>query len=145
MRVVHWPVGFGGNYEALIDSAASQRTLASEKSVVELFYDYGISVNPNVNKDLFTGISKVKRYFKDANGEAHIFIFKTCVNLIREIKGYFWGQNDVPVKRDDHALDELRYYIMSRPEYSLPETALTAIQRDKRKLYNKIKSSKIRF
>ncbi|MBQ7453278.1 MAG: terminase family protein [Clostridia bacterium] len=144
-KTLDWPVGFGGNYEALIDSAASQRTLASEKSVVELFYDYGISVNPNVNKDLFSGISRVKRYFKDANNKPHIFIFKTCVNLIREIKGYFWGQNDAPIKRDDHALDELRYYIMSRPEYSPPTENLNAIQKDKRKLYRKIKNSKMRL
>ena len=32
-----------GKYEAIIDSAANQRTLASEKSVSELFYENGIS------------------------------------------------------------------------------------------------------
>ena len=36
--------------------------------------------------------------------------------MIREIKGYFWGNSDAPIKKDDHAMDELRYYIMSRPE-----------------------------
>ena len=33
--------------------------------------------------------------------------------MIREIKGYFWGDDDIPIKKDDHSLDELRYYIMS--------------------------------
>jgi len=110
-----WPIK-NGKLEAIIDSAANQRTLASEKSVTELFYDNGILTNPYVNKDLFSGINRVKYYFKNSLGERRLFIFKTCVNLIREIKGYFWGHNDAPVKKDDHALDELRYYIMSRPE-----------------------------
>ena len=124
---LNWPTK-NGKIEAIIDSAANQRTLASEKSVSELFYDCGILVNPYVNKDLFSGINRVKSYFKNANNERKLFIFKTCVNLIREIKGYFWGNADVPIKKDDHALDELRYYIMSRPENKIalykPKTPL---------------------
>ena len=142
---LNWPVGYSGNYEALIDSAATQRTLASEKNVVELFFDNGISVNPNVNKDLFVGISKVKSYLKDANGTPHLFIFKNCVNLIREIKGYFWGNNDAPIKRDDPALDELRYFIMSRFDNPKIKTSLNEIQKDKQKLYRKIKNNKMHF
>lgn len=112
---LNWPTK-NGKIEAIIDSAANQKTLASEKSVTELFYDNGILTNPYVNKDLFSGINRVKSYLLNSLGERKLFIFKNCVNLIREIKGYFWGNNDVPVKKDDHALDELRYYIMSRPE-----------------------------
>ena len=112
---LQWPRR-NGRIEAIIDSAANQRTLASEKSVTELFYDNGILANPYVNKDLFAGINRVKSYFKNSQGRRKLFVFKNCVNLIREIKGYFWGNNDAPIKRDDHALDELRYYIMSRPE-----------------------------
>ena len=36
--------------------------------------------------------------------------------MIREIKGYFWGNADVPIKKDDHSMDELRYYIMNKPQ-----------------------------
>ncbi|MGN0960715.1 MAG: terminase large subunit domain-containing protein [Christensenellales bacterium] len=114
-KQLDWPTR-NGKIEAIVDSAANQRTLASEKSVTELFYDNGILANPYVNKDLFSGINKVKSYIKNSLGQRRLFIFKNCVNMIREIKGYFWGNNDAPVKRDDHALDELRYYIMSRPE-----------------------------
>lgn len=143
-KELNWPIGAGGNYEALIDSAATQRTLASSKNVVELFYENGIAVNPNVNKDLWTGISRVKRYLKDANGVPHLFIFRNCVNLIREIKGYFWGNGDQPIKKDDHALDELRYYIMTRPENKLPQEKPNEIQRDKAKLYRQIKNARFR-
>ena len=100
---------------AIIDSAARQKTLASEKNVVELFYENGILVNPQVDKDMFAGISTVKSYLKTADGSTRLFIFKNCVNLIREIKNYWWGDGDLPIKKDDHALDELRYYLMTKP------------------------------
>ena len=75
---------------------------------------------------------------KNANGESKLFIFKTCVNLIREIKSYYWGEGDKPVKQDDHALDELRYYIMSRPEPPIIKQEKTLIQKNKEKLYKQI-------
>ena len=129
-----WPLK-NGKLEAIIDSAANQKTLASEKSVTELFYDNGILTNPYVNKDMFSGINRVKSYFKNALGQRKLFIFKNCVNMIREIKGYFWGNDDSPVKKDDHAMDELRYYIMSRPENKDKTTvAKTPIQLNKEKL-----------
>lgn len=110
---LNWKRATNGMIQALIDSAAQQRTLASSKSVVELFYHEGIIVNPHVNKDLFSGISVVKRYLKDASGKAHLFIFKNCINMINELKSYWWGNDDAPIKKDDHCLDELRYYLMS--------------------------------
>ena len=138
-RQLNWHTSTNGMISCLIDSAANQRTLASEKSVTELFYDYGILANPKVNKDLFSGISRVKSYLKNAEGKSRLFIFKTCTNLIREIKSYFWGNGDNPIKRDDHSLDELRYYLMSKPENTPPKPTKTAIQKDKEKLYKKIK------
>ncbi|MBP5193746.1 MAG: terminase family protein [Clostridia bacterium] len=125
-----WHTDDNGRIEALIDSAANQRTLAGEKSVAELFYEQGILVNTKVNKDLFTGITRVKRAFSGKK----LFIFRNCVNLIRELKSYWWGENDHPKKKDDHALDELRYYVMSRP--SPPENVAepTEIQKDKERL-----------
>ena len=108
-----WPRDYDGKLCALIDSAGLQKTLASQKSVVDLFFENGIKTNPKVKKELLPGIQRVKQYIKDASGVRKLFIFKNCPNMIREIKGYFWGDDDVPIKRDDHCLDELRYYIMS--------------------------------
>ncbi len=139
-ELLDWPVGFDGKIHALIDSAANQKTLASPKSVTDLFFEYGINVNPNVNKDLFSGISKVKSYLRNAKGEARLFIFSTCVNMIREIKGYWWGKADVPVKKDDHSLDELRYYIMSRVDNMTSMPMSNDIQKHKDRLINKHKN-----
>ncbi len=131
---IGWRRGYDGRIYSLIDSAANQKTLASVKSVTELFYERGIAVNPNVDKNLFSGIAKVKEYFKTDK----IFIFRSCVNLIRELKSYRWGDGDVPIKRDDHCLDELRYFIASRPKTEKPEGEKTAVQRDKEKLIKKL-------
>ncbi len=114
-RSLDWKKDSFGRYRAFIDSAANQHTLSGVKSVAELFCENGIQVDTSVDKDLFTGISRVKQYLRRNNGAPNLFIFDNCVNLIREIKGYWWGEGDTPRKKDDHALDELRYFVMSKP------------------------------
>ncbi|MDE5722121.1 MAG: terminase family protein [Clostridia bacterium] len=112
-RKIGWRTDSRGRIRALIDSAANQRTLASSKSVTELFYERGILADANVNKEVFSGIERVKSYLKGVG--AKLFIFSNCVNMIDEFKTYSWADGDTPVKRDDHCMDELRYYIMSKP------------------------------
>ncbi len=131
-RKLGWKTDAKGRIYALIDSAANQRTLACPKSVAELFGEKGILVNTNVNKDVFTGIARVKEFLKRGNGEPDIYIFSNCVNMIAEFKGYFWAGGDTPVKRDDHCMDELRYFIMTRPRPAIKEQAeLSPVQADK--------------
>ena len=133
-----WKRTSTGKLSALIDPAASQRTLSSQKTVVELFNENGILVNTKVNKDMFSGIATVKSYLKTADGRTRLYIFKNCVNLIREIKSYWWGDGDNPVKKDDHALDELRYYLMTKPKHT-QHIKKTDIQKDKEKLARKLR------
>ncbi len=137
-KELNWHKNSFGSYDALIDSASLQTNLNGAKSVAEMFRERGVAVNPRVNKDLFSGISKVKSLLKNANGERKLFIFKTCVNMIREIKGYRWGNNDSPIKKDDHAMDELRYYCNQKLDVQPPKPELNEIQRDKARLYRNI-------
>ena len=131
-----WKRDSKGRLNAIIDSAANQRTLAGVRSVAELFREGGIMVNTAVDKQLFSGIARVKQYF----ALDKIRIFSCCVNLIREIKGYWWSEGDNPIKKDDHALDALRYYVMTRPQPpTTPSIKYTAIQKDKRRLINGLK------
>ncbi len=139
---IGWHTDGKGRICALIDSAAKQRTLGALKSVVELFYERGILVNPNVEKDLFTGISRVRSYLKRGNGLPNLYIFKNCVNLVREMKGYYFGSGDTPRKADDHSLDELRYYLMSRPKKNPPTAERTEIQRDKERRLRRLRGGK---
>ena len=136
---LNWKKASNGMYEALIDSAANQKTLASTKSVSELFYDNGILVNPNVNKDVLSGISKVKSYLKNIHGKSRLFIFENCTNLIREIKQYRWNGHDAPIKSGDHSLDELRYYIMHLNQSKSINKIKSDIQKDKERLIKNLK------
>ena len=133
-----WPTDEKGRIRALIDSASTQKTLASTKSVAELFYERGILVNTKVDKDMWSGVARVRSLFHMR--PARIFIFKTCANLIREIKSYRYADGDRPKKCDDHALDELRYYVMSKPrakeEKLIPKDS--PIARDKRRLVREL-------
>ncbi len=136
-RSLGWRTDEKGRLHALIDSAAEQKTLASPKSVAELFYERDIIVNTSVNKDLWSGISRLKSLFKQR--PPRICIFKNCTNLIREIKGYRYGEGDRPKKADDHALDELRYYVMTKPNPPLrkPKTE-SIIAKDKKRLARRL-------
>ena len=125
--------------ECLIDSAANQKTLSSPKSVSDLFYEQGIIVNPKVNKDILSGISKVKSFLKDINGNTKLYIFSNCKNLIREIKTYRWSGGDLPIKKDDHALDELRYYIMNHEANATKPKS--EIQKNKESLIRKLRNN----
>ena len=134
-----WKKNHNGMIESLIDSAANQKTLASQKSVSDLFYENGILVNPKVNKDVLSGISKVKTYLKNIEGKTKLFIFSCCTNLIREIKTYRWSSHDSPVKKDDHSLDELRYYIMNLQEKPISQKQKKSqIQQHKEQLYRQL-------
>ena len=137
-----WHTDSRGRVCALIDSAAKQRTLGSVKSVVELFYERGILVNPNVEKDMFSGIARVKSYLNRKNGLPNLYIFENCPHLISELKGYYWGSGDLPKKVDDHALDEMRYYLMSRPQKAVLKVEKSAVQKDKERLIRMLKRKK---
>ena len=121
-----------------MDSAANQKTLNGQRSVAELFYEQGITVNTRVNKSMYTGINKVKAMLKPQSGPPKLYIFSSCVNMLREIKGYFWGNGDMPVKRDDHAMDELRYYVCSLSEVQPSKPQKSVIQMDKDRLARKL-------
>lgn len=66
-----------------------------------------------VNKDIALGIDHVRRMFK----ENRLFIHKDCKHLIWELERYHYPDNkretynekELPVKKDDHAVDALRY------------------------------------
>ena len=84
------------------------------------------------NNEVETGIDRVKQYLKpvlqsDNKMRPRLLIFDTCTNLIEQMTQYKYeelqpGQEaqrnikETPVKKDDHAVDALRYGIMSRPE-----------------------------
>jgi PBSX family phage terminase large subunit len=67
----------------------------------------------HANNDVFNGIQELSKQLR--NGV--VLICEECKNLIREIEGYVWDPKaaerglDQPLKKDDHAVDALRYAI----------------------------------
>ena len=56
-----------------------------------------------------------------------------------ELKTYRWNGCDSPVKKDDHCLDEMRYYIMNIQEKPISTfREKTTIQQHKEKLYREL-------
>ena len=133
-----WKTDAKGRLSALIDSAAGQRTLSGTKSVAELFFERGILPDVRVDKDVFGGIATVKSYLNRKNGLPDLYIFSGCVNMIREFKSYFWGSGESPVKKDDHAMDELRYYLTSLRPRTAKSPEKSAIGKDKDRRIRKL-------
>jgi hypothetical protein len=75
------------------------------------------------NNDVRSGIARVQSRFK--NGL--LFITKRCENTLKELNNYRWdryasskievrrNKKEVPLKKNDHAMDALRYGVVSRP------------------------------
>jgi PBSX family phage terminase large subunit len=117
-------------------------------SVADEYLEAGIPTI-NGQNDVLAGINRTKEYLtikpnryhpflKDEDGEPikgapRLYIFEGCDHLIEELAQYRWKSysgmaignpdkddiKEAPVKRNDHAVDALRYGIMSRPQ--LPE------------------------
>jgi len=70
-------------------------------------------------KDIAKGIELVQSKFKvKENGKPSLFISKTCRNTCREVAVYSYPKGtlssnpkDIPVQKDDHTVDALRYAI----------------------------------
>lgn len=112
-------------------------------SIIEEFYDNGWDFTPGSN-DRDAGITRVREYFQlDENGKAHLYIFKDkCPHLCWELQHYRYrelseqqkkvqGESEDVIKKNDDAVDALRYMIMTRPvKPPKPEKPKTRIQRD---------------
>lgn len=84
------------------------------------YLQHGIRIKPAV-KDIVAGIETVRRLMMvDRSGKPALFITSNCVNLIAEIMKYRWpdstgtrNPSDLPVDKDNHAIDALRYMVHS--------------------------------
>lgn len=104
------------------------------------------------NNEKTAGIDRVKSYLKlnSRTNKPRMFIFNTCHNVIDEMSKYRYkellpgqqgktNEKEEPVKVDDHALDALRYLVMSRPEPPSSEDSVW-----KRIKYNSLEGSIVR-
>ncbi len=77
--------------------------------------------NRAARKDVAKGIEMVQSKLKvKANGKPSLFVFRSCRNTCREFATYHYPQGtntknpkDIPVQKNDHTIDALRYGIYS--------------------------------
>ncbi len=114
--------------QARMDTAAKQ--VKNGTSNWQIYLKYLPKGFPmlEAQKSVQTGIERVKSYLKpDANKKPRLYIFDTCTNLLDEMAQYRWAEQqpgrqgkvnekEDPVKNNDHALDALRYLVMTMPE-----------------------------
>lgn len=83
----------------------------------------GLHVVDKVNNEVEQGIQILTSEIKRGN----LCIVNQCVNLIREIESYVWDPKrsekgyDEPLKKDDHAIDALRYAVATHKISSFNE------------------------
>lgn len=105
------------------DPAIKAKDPIKGSSIQSEYGKYGIYIALG-NNDVQSGIALVQRMFR----EQQLIITSRCGNLLNELSQYRWDRHltkardrknnkEVPVKKNDHAMDALRYGIMSRPKH----------------------------
>jgi len=125
----------------VIDASASHKDPNTGRSVIDEYWDHGISTIPS-DRHVPARINRVAEWlmldpdhphpltqeYRD-EGWPRLYIFKNCVNLIEHIKQYQWKRQPVtadedakerPREKDDHDVDAMGYILMTRPHPSLP-------------------------
>lgn len=117
------------------DPAIRQTSGTTGTSIFEEYVKYGIPIicdTPGLN-DVRAGLVRVGAYLTPqadefGNESPYWHVTDNCTNLIWEMKRYRWkvykrreverdnNNSEEPHKKDDHACDSLRYFIMSRPD-----------------------------
>ena len=113
-----------------LDPAAKQTKGAIGKSEWDVYAEYLPGHFPLLaaQNAVKPGIDRVKSFLKkDKRGKPRLYIFDTCENLLDELVQYKWkeqlpgqvgkvNEKEEPIKNNDHALDAMRYLVMTFPE-----------------------------
>lgn len=108
------------------DPAVRQRGGQTGESILETFGKAGMPLIPSVNERK-NGWMRVQALLKDApDGVPWLTFSPECKYLRRSIAGAMSNpkEPDDIIEGDDHGLDMIRYFSMSRPLPSSPEAAL---------------------
>lgn len=121
----------------VIDASASQKDPNTERSVIDEYWDQGVSVVPS-DRHRIARIARVAEWLAPDEDVPHpitgeyrdggwprIYLFNSCINLKEHVPQYKWkpqsptievDPQEEPLKKDDHDVDALGYILMMRPE-----------------------------
>lgn len=115
----------------VIDSAAFSK-LGLPETMAEIYNRCGVSGLTPSSKQRVVGWNTVHTYLRwDKNTTPKLFIFSTCENMIRTIPALVHDDlhpEDINNKGEDHAADELRYFLQTLREGHTPRP-LTFVER----------------
>ena len=105
------------------DPAGGGRSSQSGISDIQIFWRKGMRVRfrkDAMTRNVVNGVSHVRRWFEDANGDTHFFVSSKCKHSIQSYENYRYPENKIeqtikeePLKDGvtDHVNDCLRYMI----------------------------------
>lgn len=119
----------------VIDPSSFNKESTSGESAANQYFEEGVPVvkAPATERDVGSGIAVVQKYLSALDPHTQRprlqIISGAAPNLVREIKEYVWdeigpirrtrrNEPERPRKLNDHALDALRYLLVSRPQPS---------------------------
>lgn len=122
-------------YRTLIDkSVNTPDPITKQKGlIIREFNKYGIF--PQIaSDDLTSGILRIKQALKVENGKPEIYIFRNCIETIREFYNYIWDEykgkskdeknsKNTPRDKDDHMLENLYRILLCNPIYVKPRSS----------------------
>lgn len=82
----------------------------SAASFIECIRRHGKFRAVKADNDVITGIRRVSTALREDKLRFH----ESCRDIIREFSLYRWNENsgaDIPVKENDHAMDDMRYFV----------------------------------
>lgn len=82
----------------------------SAASFIECIRRHGKFRAVKADNDVITGIRRVSTALREDKLRFH----ESCRDIIREFALYRWNENsgaDIPVKENDHAMDDMRYFV----------------------------------
>ena len=124
------------------DPAGINKQSQSGLGDIEIFRKFGItirSVKDRVSRDIEAGISHVRGFVENAEGDRFIHISARCVNLCKDFENYRYPEHKegsdlrkLPIKDGihDHTMDALRYFFINR--FPLRQQGLTFERRKTR-------------
>lgn len=106
------------------DPTIKNTSAITRTSIQTEYMEHGVPIALGHN-DVRAGITRMQNRF----GKRALFISRRCEQTLKEIANYRWdrfasskiearrNKKEVPLKKNDHCMDALRYGVMSRPAY----------------------------
>ena len=104
------------------DPSIKNTSAITRTSIQTEYMEHGVGIALGHN-DIRAGVTRVQNRF----AKRLLFVTRRCQHTLKELQNYRWdryasskienrrNKKEVPLKKDDHCMDALRYGVMSRP------------------------------